>query len=282
VLSTRSRDLRVLGPADLDEVTALLATDPVRNVVVDYRSRLTRLEPRWLGGEMWGYYEHGELVSVCHSAANLIPALTRGEALRRFAERALARGPRCSAIVGQARDVEQLWGELAPHWPQPREVRPDQPHYEIASAPLVEPDPRVRRTTRDQVDALYPASVAMHIEEVGIDPRGTGSGAVFRAGLRQAVSAGRSFSRIDDGRVVFKADLAAVTPHACQVQGVYVDPDRRGQGLGTAGMAAVVAIALREVAPVVSLYANAYNVAALRTYEKVGFRHTATFSTILF
>ena len=44
----------------------------------------------------------------------------------------------------------------------------------------------------------------------------------------------------------------------------------------------MVAIALREVAPVVSLYANAYNAAALRTYEKVGFHRTATFATILF
>ena len=30
------------------------------------------------------------------------------------------------------------------------------------------------------------------------------------------------------------------TPYACQVQGVYVDPDRRGEGLAAAGMAAVV------------------------------------------
>jgi uncharacterized protein len=282
VLETRSGELRVLGPADLDVVTALLAADPVRNVVVDYRSRLTRLDPRWLGGEMWGYYEDGELASVCHSAANLIPAMTTGAALHLYAERALTRGPRCSAIVGEAGDVEVLWGELKPHWPVPREVRAEQPHLEIRSAPLVEPDRDVRRTTTDQLDALYPASVAMHVEEVGVSPEMNGGGPIFRAGVRQAITAGRSFSRIDEGRVVFKADLAAVTPHACQVQGVWVDPDRRGEGIGTAGMAAVVEIALREVAPVVSLYANAFNVSALRTYEKVGFHRTATFSTILF
>jgi uncharacterized protein len=140
----------------------------------------------------------------------------------------------------------------------------------------------VRRTRPDQLDALYPAAVAMHLEEVGVSPESNGGGPAFRAGVQQAISAGRSFSRVEDGRVVFKADLAAVSPHACQVQGVYVEPERRGEGIGTAGMAAVVAIALREVAPVVSLYANAFNVSALRTYEKVGFRRTATFSTILF
>jgi uncharacterized protein len=282
VLGTRNGELRVLGPPDLDAVTGLLAADPVRNVVVDYRSRLTRLDPRWMGGEMWGSYEEGRLASVCHSAANLIPAMTTGEALQAFAERAINRGPRCSAIVGDARDVEVLWGLLEPHWPPPREVRADQPHYEISTSPLVEPDPAVRRTRPDQLDALYPAAVAMHLEEVGVSPESNGGGPAFRAGVQQAISAGRSFSRVEDGRVVFKADLAAVSPHACQVQGVYVEPERRGEGIGTAGMAAVVAIALREVAPVVSLYANAFNVSALRTYEKVGFRRTATFSTILF
>lgn len=282
MLHTRSGELRVLGPSDLDAVTALLAKDPVRNVVVDYRSRLTRLDPRWLGGEMWGYYEDGRLASVCHAAANLIPAMATGSALHHFAERAQARGPRCSAIVGDARDVETLWDALQAHWPTPRELRADQPHLEIAVPPAVEPDPGVRRTTRAQLDALYPASVAMHLEEVGVSPEANGGGPAFRAGVQQAIVSGRSYSRIEDGRVVFKADLAAVTPHACQVQGVWVDPDRRGEGIGTAGMAAVVAIALRDVAPVVSLYANGFNVSALRTYEKVGFRRTATFSTILF
>ena len=30
------------------------ARDPVVNVFVDYRARITRLDPRWLGGEVWG------------------------------------------------------------------------------------------------------------------------------------------------------------------------------------------------------------------------------------
>jgi len=65
--------LRVLGPSDLPDVLGLLATDPVRNVFVEYRARLTRLDPRWLGGEAWGFYEGGELRSVCHAAAIACP-----------------------------------------------------------------------------------------------------------------------------------------------------------------------------------------------------------------
>ncbi len=84
--------LRVLGAGDLPDVLDLLARDPVQNVFVDYRARLTRLEPRWLGGEIWGWYRDDKLVSLCHFAANLVPVLADEEALDAFAERALRKG----------------------------------------------------------------------------------------------------------------------------------------------------------------------------------------------
>jgi len=40
-------------------------------------------------------------------------------------------------------------------------------------------------------------------------------------------------------QVMFKAEIGAVTPQACQVQGVWVRPELRGRGLAVAGMAAV-------------------------------------------
>ncbi|MDQ1649719.1 MAG: uncharacterized protein QOG60_1776, partial [Frankiaceae bacterium] len=69
---------------------------------------------------------------------------------------------------------------------------------------------------------------------------------------------------------------------ACQVQGVWVDPALRGTGLGSAGTAAVVQLARRYVAPVVSLYVNSFNGSARRAYEKVGFSRIGTFSSVLF
>jgi len=66
------------------------------------------------------------------------------------------------------------------------------------------------------------------------------------------------------------------------VQGVWVAPELRGHGLGFAGMAAVVALVRRDLAPVVSLYVNDYNLAARRVYERVGFRQTASFATVMF
>jgi len=274
--------LRLLGPSDLPETLELLARDPVVNVFADYRARLTRLDPRWLGGEMWGYAEDGRLLSVCHAAANLVPVDATPEAVEAFAGRAISQGRRCSTIVGPADAVAGLWSHLAPHWSPPRELRWNQPHLEITTEPTLPPDPLVRRTRPEELDVVYPSCVAMYTEEVGVSPEAGGGADMYRARVSQLIGKGWSFVRVEDGQVVFKAEVAAASPYACQVQGVYVDPARRGEGLAAPGMAAVVAYALRDIAPVVSLYVNEHNEPARRAYQAVGFRQSATFATIMF
>ncbi len=277
-----SQSLRVLGPGDVPAARALLARDPVVNVFVDYRTRITQLDTRWLGGEMWGWFEDDTLVSMCHVGANLVPVGATSVACEAFAQRAAQGVPRSSTIVGPREAVELLWAGLEERWPIPREMRWDQPHLVASSTPTVEGDPAVRRTTRGEAETLYPACVAMYTEEVGVSPEVDGGRDLYRARVNQLVGRGWSFSRIEDGRVLFKAEVACATPSACQIQGVYVAPEMRGQGLAAAGMATVVATCLQEIAPSVSLYVNAHNAAARAAYRRAGFEQTGTFATIMF
>jgi ribosomal protein S18 acetylase RimI-like enzyme len=231
---------------------------------------------------MWGRYDDGELRAACHVGANLVPVQARPDDARVFAERALTRGRTVSTIVGPQDAVRAFWDEVAGAWGTPRELRWDQPHLEIREAPHLAPDPGVRRTTMDDAAALYPACVAMYTEEVGVSPEAGGGGDLYRTRVHQLIARGWSFARIEDGEVVFKAEVACVSPYAAQVQGVWVTPERRGTGLGAAGMAAVVRQVRADVAPVVSLYVNDFNLAARRVYERVGFTRTATFATVMF
>jgi predicted GNAT family acetyltransferase len=281
VLTTR-HGVRPLGAADLDAFLALARRDPVVNVFADYRATTTNLEPRWLGGEMWGRFEDGELAAACHVGANLVPISATADDAAAFAERALTRGRTVSTIVGPQEAVRVFWNGVAGSWGRPRETRWEQPHLEISARPLVSIDSQVRRTTRGDMAELYPACVAMYTEEVGISPEYGGGAELYRARVTQLVNRGWSFARFDEGRLVFKAEVACATPYAAQIQGVYVPPDRRGEGLATAGMAAVVEIVRREIAPVVSLYVNDWNAAARVAYEKVGFAETARFATVMF
>jgi predicted GNAT family acetyltransferase len=277
-----SQSLRVLGPGDVAEALALVATDPIVNVFADYRTRITQLDTRWLGGEMWGYYEDDRLVSMCHVGANLVPVNATPAACEAFAERATQTGPRSSTIVGPHDAVALLWARLEEQWPRPRDFRWNQPHLVASAPPSVESDPLVRRTTKAEGDVLYPACVAMYTEEVGISPEIDGGKDLYRARVNQLIGRGWSFSRIEDGQVVFKAEVACATPSGCQIQGVYVHPDLRGQGLAAAGMATVVETCLREIAPAVSLYVNAHNTPARAAYKRAGFEQTGTFATLMF
>lgn len=282
VLSTTAQ-VRVLGSADVPAFLALAEQDPVVNVFVDYRARMTRLDPAWLGGEVVGRFVDGALVSALHVGANLVPVQAGPHDLDDFA-RHLRRMPASWAtLVGPHTAVERLWSLLQDDYGPPRAERWRQPHLETSSAPAIPADPLVRRTTEEDLPALYPACVAMYTEEVGISPETGGGGPLYRARVRQLVNRGWSFARFDEqGRVLFKAEVASVTPYAAQVQGVWVAPHARGRGLAAAGMARVVEIVRAEIAPTVSLYVNEWNHPARKAYARAGFVETARFSTIMF
>jgi uncharacterized protein len=246
------------------------------------RMRAAGLEPSRLGAQVWGHLVDGRLSSLCYAGANLVPVEATPDAITAFAARARAQGRRCSSLVGPERAVSGLWDQLRPYWGRARDVRSAQPVMAISSPPQVTPDPLVRRVRPDQLGIMFPASVAMFTEEVGVSPAGFDGGAGYRARVAELIGTGRAFARIEGGRVVFKAEIGAVTPHACQIQGVWVRPELRGKGIAAPGVAAVVTEALRSVAPVVSLYVNEFNAPARAAYRRVGFTEVATFMSVLF
>jgi len=278
----RSSSLRLLNDRDLDEVLEICDRDAVTNVFVSSRVHAAGVEPGRLGAQLWGYMESGRVTSLCYSGANMVPVAATPAAVAAFAERARLQGRRCSSIVGPADAVQELWSLLSPYWGRPREVRASQPVMAISSPPLAAPDPLVRLVRPDELNTLLPASVAMFTEEVGVSPVGPDGGAAYRARVSELIRAGRSYARISGGQVVFKAEIGAVTPLACQVQGVWVPPELRGRGHAAGGMAAVVTHALRSVAPVVSLYVNDFNAPARAAYRRVGFTEAGTFMSVLF
>ena len=278
----RTASTRVLDSRDRAAVLALLRADPVLDVFVASRVQAAGLESWRLGAELWGYGPSGRLEGLCYSGANLVPVQAAPDAVRAFAERARRQGRRCSSIVGPADAVGELWQLLEPSWGPAREVRARQPLLAIDGPPAVPADPRVRPVRPDELDVLLPACVAMFTEEVGVSPTAGDGGALYRARVRELIAQGRAYARIEDGRVLFKAEVGAATPTTCQVQGVWVDPALRGRGLGTGGTAAVVDLARRQVAPVVSLYVNDFNTAARRSYERVGFSQVGTCASVLF
>ncbi|GMA26475.1 N-acetyltransferase GCN5 [Luteimicrobium album] len=287
----RAAPARVLGRHEVAAALAVCAVDPVTAALAAARVADWPEADARGGGSVWAYPTAGAPTAICWSGANLFPVVPdtgpeREAALDAFAAAARLEGRRSSSIVGDAPVALGLWERLAPTWPRPREIRANQPSMAIARDPDVAPDPAVRRGLNEELGAILPACVRMFVEEVGYSPVVGGSSAYERR-VRQLIATGRSFVRMErgaDGRpfVAFKAELGAVTDHVAQIQGVWVDPGRRGHRLSEAGVAAVVVATRREVAPIVSLYVNDYNAPALAAYRRVGFEQVGTLATVLF
>jgi predicted GNAT family acetyltransferase len=276
--------LRVAGARLLDDrdragVRALLERDPVAACMVAARIEVAGLDPWRLGGELWAVGQR--LDGLCFSGANLVPLRGDRSALRSFADRARRHGRGCSSLVGRAELVLPLWEELSGHWTPAREIRPDQPLMALAGPAVVPPDPYVRPVRPDELETYLPAAVAMFTEEVGVDPRLGDGGVGYRSRVAELIAAGRAFARFEGDQVVFKAEIGALSSQVGQIQGVWVHPERRGRGLGTAGTAAVVE-RLAAMNRVSSLYVNGFNHVARAAYARIGFTQIASFATVLF
>jgi ribosomal protein S18 acetylase RimI-like enzyme len=274
-------DCRVLGRPDLRAVLALVDADPVLNVFVASRVDAGVLDAQ-SPGELWGYPAE-QPRSLFHVGANLVPVHTDAAARRAFAAQLGPYRP-CSAIVGVREEALDLWEVLAASWPAAfgtaRAVRERQPVLAADGLCPLPEDPRVRPVTVRDFESYFGAAVAMYTEELEEDPLRTNPYG-YRRYVRSLVDSGRAFGIVEDGEVVFKADVGAVGHGVAQVQGVWVAPRLRGRGLAAPAMAAVTNRIVRA-GRVASLYVNDFNAPALATYRRCGYTERGVFTTVLF
>jgi len=275
-LSAPAALVRRLATADLAAVQAMVDAAPFGSAALAARLDAGRI------ADVLGVGEPGAPTAACYAGGALLPVAGDAATWTVLAGYLGTRRRACSSIIGAADAIAVLWPALSSNWGAARRVYPRQPLLALDRPAMVPPDPLVRPARIDELDRYLPAAVAMFADELGIDPLSGPTGKGYRAQLAALVRARRVLVRTDAyGDVVFKAELAVVSRHTCQVQGVWVCPDRRGQGIGTAAMAAVVAHGLR-LAPSVSLYVNDFNLPARRLYDRLGMRQVGILSTVLF
>ena len=163
--------------------------------------------------------------------------------------------------------------------PKPRDDRPGQPVFSIVETP--EPgDTAIREATRADFDVLLPACAATHEGELGLDPMAADAEG-FRRRTLQQIEERRSWIWADGETILFKAEASAWTPHAVQLQQVWVDPEARGRGYAQRGLRDLVRLLLERV-PRVCLFVRADNPPAIRLYEAIGMDRVGTYRSVLF
>ena len=274
--------VRTLDGEDTAVLRLLAQRDPVSNVFMLAHLAATGTAARTSGGAgVIGVFDDGTLVGACWAGANLVPVQLDPALAGIVAEAASGSGRRYASAFGPAESVLALHAELMELGHRGHEVRSEQPLMTIEGQPLVEPNHALVHGSLADFDRILPACAAMFEEEVGYSPF-LGGREFYSRRVEGLIRQGHSLVHLNDaGDVVFKAELGAVTSDVTQIQGVWMNPLFRGQGLSAGYMAAAVEQA-RKVAPITSLYVNGFNVRARNTYERVGFRQVGTFATVLF
>jgi hypothetical protein len=251
-----------------DQVLEYCAHDPVERVFLEDAAR------RGFGRFAAVTNGTGAITALCHSGANLVPS---GEGCEAFAPLAIRSQARM--IIGESRAVAAVWDAAEDRLPPAREDRPGQPVYAI-SEPPASGDSGLRAAREDDLAILVPACAAAHELELGIDPL-TRDADGFRWRTATQVEEGRSWLWVEDGVVLFKAEASAWTPRAVQLAQVWTDPEARGHGYATRGLADLCRLLLDWV-PVVTLFVRSENDAAIGLYEKVGMRKVLEYRSVLF
>ena len=197
---------------------------------------------------MWGCVEStAGSRRLCYVGANLVPVEAHPGGARALRRPGPPPGP--ALLVDRRpgrRGRSALWELLEPAWgPARGGARPTSRCWPRTAPPLVPADPLVRRVRPDEID-VADAGLRRDVHRGGrrlagrpataARPTAPGSPSWSR---RAAPSPG---SRTAE--VLFKAEVGAVTPRSCQVQGVWVDPAparpgprRRRHGRGGRGTA---------------------------------------------
>ena len=204
-------------------------------------------------------------------AADTVPAL------KAFAR--VAQGQQnAHMILGEEALVGRFWEHYAPSGQPPR-LFSREVLYELrwpVSAP--EPVAGLRLATLDDLMLVMPVHAAMAYEESGVNPLDVDL-LGFRMRCARRIEHGRVWVLVEDGNLLFKADIASDTPECIYLEGVYVDPASRQQGLGLRCLSQL-GRELLERTKCVSALVNEQNRAAQALFNKAGYKLRGRYDTV--
>jgi ribosomal protein S18 acetylase RimI-like enzyme len=181
-------------------------------------------------------------------------------------------------IMGEKERVADFWGHYAAAGRQQRHACREW-LFEL-SWPIEarEPVEGLRRATAAEVELVMPVQAELAFAESGInplqaDPQG------FRQRCLRRIEQGRTWLAIENGKLIFKADVISRTTEVSYLEGVWICEERRANGTGLRFMSELLRRLLEDTKSI-CLLVNETNKPAQSFYRKCGFHFRATYETI--
>lgn len=263
---------------DETEVLDFLAERPAHTVVMSGLIRDNGLESPFNRGTFYACRDsEGGLAGVALVGhATFVEARTEG-ALREFA--ALAQKERdAHLILGEQGLMHRFWSHYAPAGQTPRLFCRELLFEQRWPFEACEPVPGLRRATLDDLMLVMPVHAAMAYDESGVNPLDVDL-AGFRLRCSRRIEHGRVWVLVEDGNLVFKADIASETPECTYVEGVYVEPASRKRGHGLRCLSHLGRELLAGSESVCALV-NEQNLVAQSLFLRAGYKLRGYFETI--
>ena len=210
-----------VGSRDLEDVRRVLDADPVAACMIAARVEECGVDPRMIHGELWS--RGGPLSSLCFAGANLVPLRGDPDDIRAFADPCLSDsahvlvGGRPRRIgVAAVGDARARLGNCAGGSPRTAVAR----GFRAAGVSVGSTGPAEFARTNSRSICLPRSRCSSKRSEV--DPRANDGGRGYRHRVASLIAAGRAWAHIEDGQVVFKAEVGSMSARCGQIQGVWV------------------------------------------------------------
>ena len=136
----------------------------------------------------------------------------------------------------------------------------------------------LRQATAGELELVMPVQAELAFNESGVnpmlvDPQG------FRTRCLRRIEQGRTWVVVENGELIFKADVISKTAQVIYLEGVWLRDDCRNKNLGTRFMSELMRRLLEDTKSI-CLLVNETNEWAQGFYRKCGFHFRATYETI--
>jgi predicted GNAT family acetyltransferase len=279
-LADAKADVRLepLGNSARSEVLAFLSARPIHTAYLSGLIRDNGLESFLNRGEFLGCRNYlGQLEGVALIGHAILMETVTDRALQAFAESAQS----CRTahlIMCEENRIDKFWGFYAQAGQEMsracRELL-----YELRWPIEVSNQVcQLRQATADDLELLVPVHAEMAFEESGVNPWVRDpNGFVTRYARR--IEQGRTWVLTEGERLIFKADVVSESPETTYIEGIWVNPESRGQGYGRSCMSQLARMLLWRTKSI-CLFVNDENEEARRFYHQAGYHLRSVYDTI--
>lgn len=277
-VAANSLSLHPLNSGDELEVLGFLAERPLHTVVMAGHIRDNGLESPFNRGSFHACRdEEGRLEGVALIGhATLIE--TRSEAALAAFARLAQTCEDAHMIMGEKEKVEHFWRYCARVGQLPRRVCRELLFEQRWPVEAREPVPELRLATLHDLEEVMLVQAQMAYDESGINPLSIDA-AGFRRRCARRIEKERVWVWVEDGRLIFKADIISDTPEAIYLEGIYVNAEDRRKGYGARCMSQLGQTLLARTGSLCILV-NEQSEGGRAFFERVGFKLRSAYDTV--